>query len=58
MMFLDSLGAVYDQTTIKTKRIAYLLDPILMIALEGGPMKVMPSLSSCSAKFAFSLRKP
>lgn len=29
-----------------------------MIALAGGPMKVMPSFASCSAKFAFSLRKP
>jgi hypothetical protein len=34
------------------------LDPILVMALAGGPIKAIPSLSSCSAKSAFSLRKP
>ena len=37
---------------------SYLLDPILVIALAGGPIKVMPFLCSRSAKVAFSLRKP
>lgn len=36
----------------------YLLDPMLTMALAGGPIKTMPSLNSCSAKSAFSLRNP
>lgn len=37
---------------------AYLLEPMLTIALEGGPIKVIPSLASFSANVAFSLRNP
>src|ERR1700722_5175797 len=36
----------------------YLLEPMLTIALAGGPMKTMPSFPSCSANLAFSLKKP
>ena len=44
--------------TGKMRRACHLLDPILMMALAGGPMNVIPPLANCSAKFAFSLRKP
>jgi hypothetical protein len=31
---------------------------MLTIALDGGPMKVIPSAASVSANFAFSLKNP
>jgi hypothetical protein len=44
---------------ITSRRVlSYLLDPILTIALEGGPMKIIPSSASRSANLAFSLRNP
>ena len=39
-------------------RQSYLLDPILTIALGGGPIKTMPSSASSSANLAFSLKNP
>ena len=36
----------------------HLLEPILIMALAGGPMKTMPSAANRSANHAFSLRKP
>lgn len=35
-----------------------LLDPILMIALAGGPMNTIPSFARRDAKDAFSERNP
>jgi hypothetical protein len=58
IMVLDSLRNGSVQKKSKSKPAGYLLDPILVIALAGGPIKVMHSLCSCSAKLAFSLRKP
>ena len=40
------------------RALASLLSPIALIALAGGPMKVMPSSSTRRAKSSFSLRKP
>ena len=37
---------------------AYLFEPMLTMALAGGPMKVIPSCARRSANCAFSLRKP
>lgn len=36
----------------------HLLDPMLTIALAGGPMKTIPSCARVSEKSAFSLRNP
>lgn len=36
----------------------HLFDPMLTIALEGGPMKTIPSSAKRSANLAFSLKKP
>ena len=38
--------------------LAYLFEPIATIALAGGPINTIPDAASCSANFAFSLRKP
>jgi hypothetical protein len=35
-----------------------LLEPMLTIALGGGPIKTMPSSASLSANLAFSLKNP
>jgi hypothetical protein len=37
---------------------ARVLEPIASIAVDGGPMKVIPRSSSAAAKAAFSARKP
>ncbi len=37
---------------------ALVFDPIASIALDGGPMNVMPASSSARANDAFSARKP
>ena len=34
------------------------MDPMLTIALAGGPIKTIPAVARASAKAAFSLRKP
>ena len=36
----------------------HLFDPMLTIALEGGPMKTIPSSAKRSANLAFSLKNP
>jgi hypothetical protein len=56
-MFLDSLKENELHITIDYVE-TDLLEPILTIALDGGPMKTMPSSASRSANFAFSLKKP
>lgn len=64
MIVLDSLrvAEMKDEWNAKKLRMCfdylYLLDPILTIALAGGPINTIPSFASCSAKSAFSLKKP
>lgn len=37
---------------------AHLLEPMLTMALAGGPIKTIPACASCSENTAFSLRNP
>jgi len=57
MMFFDSLKGAQLYICIDDTR-TDLFEPMLTIALEGGPMKTMPSSASRSANFAFSLKNP
>ena len=62
MMFFDSLfnfdSEISDVLISRDFTLSYLLDPILTIALEGGPIKTMPSSANRSANLAFSLKNP
>lgn len=61
IMFFDSLCCLSNNINtilITSRRESHLLDPILTMALEGGPMKTIPSSASISANLAFSLKKP
>jgi hypothetical protein len=59
IIFLDSL----TKTLVKGLKYRYsittdLLEPMLIMALAGGPMKTIPACASLSANAAFSLRNP
>ena len=57
-MFFDSLILNVSYSLGRRDCTSYLLEPMLTMALAGGPMKVIPSCARRSANWAFSLRKP
>ena len=58
MMFFDSLILNVSYSHEYRDCTSYLFEPMLTMALAGGPMKVIPSCARRSANWAFSLRKP
>jgi len=56
IIFLDSLATV--QMVEREIESNHLLEPMLTIALSGGPINTIPSSASLLEKVAFSLRKP
>ena len=58
MMFLDSLIWGQRPREPQEELFVYLFEPMLTIALDGGPMNTIPSVANVSANLAFSLRNP